>query len=531
MELWLLDGAESIGGTKLYLDPGRDRPTLLIDFGINYKRWGHFFEEYLQPRDGRGLHDLLKMGLAPRVNGIYRRDLCPCDLKLPDGEDEHLEPALCLVSHAHFDHCGLLGLLHEGLPIATSPLSAAIMKAAQDLGQTKFYGEMAYVSPRKPYDDEPRVVQSDRRGTYKQRHWLLFADSTPEALKGFLRQPPGEGSRAKGLAPAPIASLPHAASIEGLQLRVWPVDHSIPGACAFAIETDAGWVVYTGDLRFHGAQGALTERFVREAAQLKPTLLILEGTRAHGDLDENPTAATSSEADVYGSALEAVRRAQGRLVVADFGARHVERLEIFLKIAEETGRKLLMFAKDAYLLQALAYADPRYEAFLKHPAWGIFDEVKLQPSAGERRIREAFHERLVRAGDVQRTPGSFLLAFSFWDLKHLLDLDPAGGVYIYSSSEAHTEEQQLDLERLLRWIERFGMEPVGLRRGPNGQPEPTAGYHASGHASGEDLLEIARRIRPEKLLPVHTEHPGFFLELQGEMEVLLARDGERLRLP
>jgi ribonuclease J len=112
-----------------------------------------------------------------------------------------------------------------------------------------------------------------------------------------------------------------------------------------------------------------------------------------------------------------------------------------------------------------------------------------------------------------------------------LDLDPAGGVYIYSSSEAHTEEQQLDLERLLRWIERFGMEPVGLRRGPNGQPEPTAGYHASGHASGEDLLEIARRIRPEKLLPIHTEHSEVFLELQGEMEVLLARDGERLRLP
>jgi len=33
-----------------------------------------------------------------------------------------------------------------------------------------------------------------------------------------------------------------------LSLRFWPVDHSIPGAGAFGINTTGSWVIYTGDL-------------------------------------------------------------------------------------------------------------------------------------------------------------------------------------------------------------------------------------------------------------------------------------------
>ncbi len=36
--------------------------------------------------------------------------------------------------------------------------------------------------------------------------------------------------------------------VGSLSLRFWPVDHSIPGAGAFGINTTGGWVIYTGDL-------------------------------------------------------------------------------------------------------------------------------------------------------------------------------------------------------------------------------------------------------------------------------------------
>ncbi|MDI7250922.1 MAG: exonuclease, partial [Bacillota bacterium] len=49
--------------------------------------------------------------------------------------------------------------------------------------------------------------------------------------------------------------------VAGMRVRWWPVDHSIPGAGAFGVQTPAGWVVYTGDLRLHGSRGHLTRAF------------------------------------------------------------------------------------------------------------------------------------------------------------------------------------------------------------------------------------------------------------------------------
>ncbi|MCS7198300.1 MAG: MBL fold metallo-hydrolase [Candidatus Bipolaricaulota bacterium] len=144
MRLLVLDGAQSIGGTKIYLEEGS--VGVLLDFGINYGRWGLYFEEYLKPRSGRGLYDLWALGLIPKVEGLYRRDLMPKDFA-PSFEHA-LEIHGVFISHAHLDHCGLVGLIREDCPIYTSAMSAAIMKAMQDSGQTDFYSELAYCTPR-----------------------------------------------------------------------------------------------------------------------------------------------------------------------------------------------------------------------------------------------------------------------------------------------------------------------------------------------------------------------------------------------
>ena len=43
-------------------------------------------------------------------------------------------------------------------------------------------------------------------------------------------------------------------------------------------------------------------------------------------------------------------------------------------------------------------------------------------------------------------------------------------------------------------------------------PEGEEGLHASGHASGSDLLNIAREIEPEVLIPIHSECPRFYID-------------------
>jgi len=104
-----------------------------------------------------------------------------------------------------------------------------------------------------------------------------------------------------------------------------------------------------------------------------------------------------------------------------------------------------------------------------------------------------------------------------------LDIEPEGAVYIYSSSEAPGEEQEIDMHRLWEWLKHFGMEVHGFRIDEVRRPHFEKGLHASGHASPEDLFLISREISPKMLMPVHTENPGFHAEnLKGDpLDVLI----------
>jgi ribonuclease J len=135
-----------------------------------------------------------------------------------------------------------------------------------------------------------------------------------------------------------------------------------------------------------------------------------------------------------------------------------------------------------------------------------------------------YGNKMILAEDVRSAEDKFILCFSFWDLNELPSLHPKpGSLYVFSSSEPHDEEQEIDFRRLHKWLEHFKMRGVGLpvEKKKNGEkseweiPEAEKGLHASGHACGPDLLEVARGIKPEVLIPVHSEHPDFYIDHLG----------------
>ncbi len=500
-------GAGEIGGNKVLLEDSEAR--VLLDFGTSFSARARYYEEFLIPRAPLGLLDPLVMGLLPPVRGLYRDDLLVSSevwdrLRRHPHYREVPEVHGVLLSHAHLDHSGSISFLKETIPVYATRMTAFIAKAMEDVGGADLEREVGYATPRLRTDDG--TLASDR--THYVQRPFAFVDGQPEDQQAFMFWA-ASPTKTKGLRPA---SLLPGGTVGRLPLEFFYVDHSIFGACAFAIETSAGWVVYTGDLRLHGSHGYLTESFVRQAAALRPAVLLCEGTNVARE-------SQTSEGEVYDNALALVRAARG-LVIADFGPRHIERLLSFYRIARETGRTLIILAKDQYLLDAMRLAAGGPWTLEDITNVRIYAERKGTVSTVETRVRYRYAARLVSPEEIHADPARFILCLSFFDIKNLIDIDPPpGGLYIYSSSEAYEEEQQIDQRRLRNWLDRFGFHHVGF--------EGTEGLHASGHAGGTDLLQIVRNIAPRALIPIHTLTPRFYAEhLVGTgTDVLLPRMG------
>jgi len=521
-------GAGEIGGNKILLEDGDTR--LFLDFGMSFGERGKYYEEFLSPREGAGLLDVLEMGLLPPLRGIYRDDLLPTT-DLWARYQQHplyreLSIAGVLLSHAHLDHSGYISFLRPTIPVYCTAMTAFIAKATQDSGKSDLEREVCYCNPRKPKEKDPLLANYlGTGGDYQQRPFVL-ADTASLSSKAeeFWRQSP---AATKGMQAGDLKLAGD--RIGSLRVKHFPVDHSIYGACAWLVETSAGPLVYTGDFRRHGARREATERFADQAQAVEPRVLLCEGTYA--DAAELPT----SQDEILEKAKGYISSARSKLVIADFAARDIERLQTFLRIAEDTGRQLVILSKDAYLLDALSLLSDGIPNLSAHESLRLYKELKGSVSPWERRLFESYQGKIVKAEDVRKSPSEFILCFSFFDLDELPSIVPAGGVYIYSSSEAFDEERQMDMDRLHNWLNHFEIEGVGLpRRELDGKPLPEErGLHASGHASGPELIDFVKGVRPKMVIPIHTQRPDIFeQELAGTgIAVHVPRVGEPIPIP
>ncbi len=271
------------------------------------------------------------------------------------------------------------------------------------------------------------------------------------------------------------------------------VDHSAPAAYGFLVHTTEGTIAYTGDLRQHGPHAEMTRDFIEAAGREKPIALITEGTRVTPKDPRQP----SSEADVRKRSIETAGKSKGKLVIATFYPRDVDRMRTFLEVAKAVGRRYVLQSKAAHLLLSLQ-RDTRISVpdILRDQDILVYDRLFDRQPAWESDLFARLGDRVVRSDYVKQHQDEVLLQLDFWTLNELIDIEPAPGTtFIHSKSEPIEEDDEV--ERILRnWV-RF----YKLRRYQ---------YHASGHMSEREIGEMIRTINPKTVIPVHTEHPDRF---------------------
>jgi ribonuclease J len=348
---------------------------------------------------------------------------------------EESEPSIqgVFLSHSHGDHSACISFLNRKIPVYCGETTATIIRAL--------------------YETRTKSLEADISG-------LRF-----ETFR--------TGSKIR---------------LGSIEVEPIHVDHSVPAAYGFIVHTSEGALVYTGDLRVHGPKSRMTDDFIERARQAKADALLAEGTNLIG-------ATLTTEAEVQ-SKISSIIQASSKLVLADFSNVDVDRFRTFYNVAKENERTLAISLRQAHLLSKLA-AEGRIDIpdVAHDENVVVYQRSKKRYYEWEKSVLSS--QNVVEASDIKNMQSKTVLVSSASSFKELVDIRPEpGSCFILSISEPFNEEQEFEFERVVNWLDHFGL--------------PMYHVHCSGHIMPDQLKSAIARISPKTVYPIHTDHPELY---------------------
>lgn len=466
-------GVTEIGGNKILLEANGTK--LFLDFGMSFNIANQYFAEFLQPRKCTALVDFFELGLLPDIKGIYRADY----LKHMGRLDEERSVDAVLLTHAHADHAQYIHFLRTDIPIYCTKATKIILQALEETGSNPLSDLVTACDAFTFYTNKKGNLSRVTRRNTEFVHERIYHVLEPEDK----------------------------VTIGSLEIEMVPVDHSLPGACGYIIHSDEGNLVYTGDIRFHGSNQALSKTFVEKAKAAHPKWLVSEGTRIDNMQQD-------SEEGVKSEITQLIATAKG-LVFVEHPIRDLDRVNTIFEAAKANKREFVVTLKLAYLTEALGASAPfslsNVKILVPKKSWGLISKDGTNRNLIEQDYatwERAFisRENSITCNALQQKPEHYVVSMSLWEINQLTDIQPEAAIWIKSSCEPFSDEMKLDEERKRNWLDHFGIEDYFA--------------HASGHASGAELKAIITEINPHRLYPVHTEHSEMFKEFFRNVEMV-----------
>ena len=306
-------GARQLGGNQILVEDQGTR--VFLDFGSNFDRMGRYYSFPFSPKKFNALKELTVLGIYPDFDaypgfdGLYRPDY----LRRIGREPAAKSVDGVVFSHAHLDHAAGLHFLRPDMDVYMDRYTKMLLYSMQETSNAPFN---EFIDFTYAFEQAPKL----REDGYT---WLQGDVATVSRKINIIRPP------------EPF-------NIGNIKFEPFYVDHSLPGSCAFIIHTSAGIVAYTGDIRLRGRRKSDTENFIREAAARKPDYLLCEGSlirKTHPGVED----------DVVTHIADFVQDRTG-LVVIIYPPRDLDRVTSLYKVAKQTGRKLVVDARQTFLL-------------------------------------------------------------------------------------------------------------------------------------------------------------------------------------
>lgn len=529
MKITLYGGVAEVGGNKILVEDNKTR--ILLDFGISMGYESNYFSEFLQPRGNIcALRDRLEIGALPKIDGIYRQDLItpkgiqdinttayqrligPQHRYLKSSVQSHEtylknngEPFLdgIFLSHAHLDHVGCIKFLHYSIPLYCTKTTRQLIEAVDDVSSSAYSTQAI--------DGKDNALTYTKNGS-------LFPNSPKIDHPTETNRTTIEVSDKQTL------------QLNDLTITCLQQDHSVPGSCSFVVEDTKGKkLLYTGDIRFHGALPMTLDEYVDKVGG-DIDVMLCEGTRVD-------STKQLTETEVQQNITKEIQQTEG-LVLIDFSWKDTTRYETIKKATSDAGRIFVINAKLAYLLHKLGLYPSnkdKVKVFLKRKGSGlyspndyVYNKYEYGLTVDLKNDYDDSHYKIgISAEDIKENQQDYVIMMGYYDFNQLFDLaDDQGHLkesrYIKAQCAPFNDDMELDEERLISWLEKFHIHfDLDKTPLPDGCSMPSCPKlrqrikrsHVSGHASQQELQELITKIHPKILIPIHTMHPELFSKL------------------
>ena len=293
-------------------------------------------------------------------------------------------------------------------------------------------------------------------------------------------------------------------------------DHSTPEAFAFLIEADGKRLFYSGDFRATGRKNIVFSKLI-ENPPGNIDLLLMEGTMVERSNHLYPTE------DSVEKAILNIIKSQTNTSFVISSAQNIDRLISVFKACKRSGKYLVIDVYTAWVLDLLSKQSKNIPAI----EW---KEIKVfeHPNQLEKISDNQFNDFRIRISKqkidnaVFKNPSDFVYFVRCPNEKLVNTIKSKGKInIIYSQWEGYLKEEHQTY--CTEYINKLKIDSDCSFQS----------IHTSGHATVTDLIQFAKALNSNKIIPIHTAFPEKFkieFEKAGLNNVNLWEDNKEYSL-
>lgn len=297
----------------------------------------------------------------------------------------------------------------------------------------------------------------------------------------------------------------HSFEVGDFTITPYLVDHSAVDAYGFLIEAEGKRVFYSGDFRAHGRKSKLFDRMITHPPK-DIDLMFMEGTMMQRTNDDFPT-----EADVEWKIFETIRT-QENISFLISSSQNIDRVVSAYRACLRARKTLVIDIYTAWVLEQLRLVSDstpnmEWDLVRVYASFSHDEKLKEHPEFFGGFRRRVYSHRVTKE-ELAASPTDFLYLgkmSSFRIIDKYRGQKPVN--VIYSQWLGYLNSSDDDY---------YGAEAMAAYKHDSQINFVYA--HTSGHATVEDLQRFAGAIKPEILIPVHTEHGGHFQQVFNNVQ-------------